>query len=372
MRNFRYIVGALALLWVWIGGVKVGHTQQANAVAGVEKQIATLQRRTHTLLKQRTRARRDYEARARRLRALQNQPASWNRDRKLKQAKRALHQVAQTLSRNDRLQRTVRFRLRAAQKRLVRAIDVRLRGSQLSADRRAYLTLRKRQLVTKLRPVPQPIRLPPSDIDPLSDAAELKTQANLMLRVEKALRREEKRLTSLQRKLRKQDKLRRHHRRANEPDLFNDSPRRTIAYAGNIPRPSGSGGSATPTPTPTPNPPTPNPRRRPGPGIESSPPAGRDVSPSEPIESPPLTEPPAPIESPPVTEPPAQEDTVTEVQIILRDVVRAEDLTALRNAKRSRSRVGVIRTILDQIRRQRARLKKQRSIVEKRAKALSR
>ena len=301
----------------------------ARDVAGSLKRLRKLQGQQASL-------RRNYNAQLAELDKLGRLRASWNRDRQISKKKSASASLGRKLAALEKSLRKARSTLIMRRHTLLGAVQSELRGS-VQGKRGVELRRLKTALTARLHPKARRIILPDASLDRLADPEELEEQAALIARAERQLRAEDERLEERYRYYVKQTKLRAQSERATEIARRDDeSIRRSPGLRSD--RNSGLGG-ADPESSPDSNDGT----------------DGTDNGGGEP-----------PSDD-------SRDLTLESSSVILADVV--DDVTAadLRRAGRRAdpsARVRAAKRARVQLKRKLDRLKRQRALIEKRAKEL--
>lgn len=158
--------------------------------------------------------------------ALKRQRPSWRRDGEIRDQLAASLATARRLTAVDAHLREVGRRLAPLRAALVRAADHELSGP-LSATRRALVSQLRAAAARALRPPPDKIVLPDTQIDPLADPEDLEYQAELIREAERQLSREAKKLARREARFSHMAKLTRTRARANQLEALDDhGPRR--------------------------------------------------------------------------------------------------------------------------------------------------
>lgn len=338
----------LTSLQLWLGGlvpsapaqqVRVVQVQPPSPTSNTNRTIA----RVVALDKDRRAAAARKDALARQQQSqlaeidrLKRRRASWRRDRQLETQLAESQQTASQLAGLDRRLRDLDRALQAAHRQVVAAIGAELRlsppSSPTRAARRRYLTGWATASGRALQRTKK-IILPDFEIDPLADPEDLEIQAQRIAQSEKQLEQEISELTERAQRYDRMVKLREKAARATElSGMDDDRPRRSTGRVG-----TGTGAEAD---------------RGQGAGVSND-----DASPSPP------------------EDPSSFGGAESDPTVVLADVVDSGTLDALRRAESSgdpRARAKATSRARLQVQAQLEKLRKQRQLVERRAKQLRR
>jgi uncharacterized membrane protein YgcG len=200
------------------------------SLRGVEQKLAQL-------TAQRSQLRRRYDEQLSAIDRLKKQRASWRRDRELNRAQADANDTAKRLTALDRSVRVAQQQLGSARRAAVAAIDREL-AAGVSGPRAVQLG-KLRVLLAPPAPAPKKIVIPNGEIDPLADPEELERQAAAIAAVEKQLEAQRIGLDQQHNDLELVAELRSAHERAGELSTRDDDqPHRSA------PRSSGRGDEA--------------------------------------------------------------------------------------------------------------------------------
>ena len=279
---------------------------------------------------------RRYEGQLREIDQLKKSRASWRRDRLIRQHKAASLTTGRQLQELDQRIRGLDKRLRGRRQALVAAVDRELEEAKLSRARTSKLRGMRRSAARALHR-DKKIVLPDDTIDPLADPEELEYQAERIQQSERQLTREISRLAERAKRYRHMDKLRKKQARAAEAGRWDDSrSRRTTGRSSD--RQNGEGA-----------------------GLASADDADGEAD--------------GPAAAPLDDEPSYGGGEYSDPTVVLVDVVDTDTLDALRSAQVSSNLVVKARAAErahKQVSSQLERLRKQRQVIEKRAKRLRR
>jgi hypothetical protein len=339
-----FLIALLTSLQLWLGGlvpsvpgqqVRVAQAQPPSPTGHTNRTIA----RVVALDKDRRAAADRKDALAHRQQAqlaeidrLKRRRASWRRDRQLETQLAESQQTASQLAGLDRRLRGLDRALQAAHRQVVAAVGAELRLAPPSSVRRRYLTGWAAASGRALQRTKK-IILPDFEIDPLADPEDLELQAQRIAQSEKQLEQEILELSERAQRYDRMVKLREKAARATElSGMDDDRPRRSTGRVG-----SGAGAEAD---------------RGQGAGVSND-----DASPAPP------------------EDPSSFGGAESDPTVVLADVVDSGTLDALRRAESSgdpRARARATGRARSQVQAQLERLRKQRQLVERRAKQLRR
>lgn len=339
-----FLIALLTSLQLWLGGlvpaapaagVRVAQAQSPSSVTNTNRAIS----RVAALEKDRRAAADRKDAVAERQQAqlaeidrLKQRRASWRRDRQLESQLAESQQTAAQLAGLDRRLRELDRSLQTAHRQLLAAIDAEHRLARPEPARRRALSgwaaVSRRALQRNKK-----IVLPDFQIDPLADPEDLEFQAQRIAQSEKQLEQEIAELAARAQRYDRMVKLREKAARAAElSGLDDDRPRRTTGRIS-----TGAGAEAD---------------RGGGAGLSND-----DVSPSPP------------------EDPSSFGGSESDPTVVLADVVDSGTLDALRRAETSgdpRARSKATDRARSQVQAQLDKLRKQRQLIERRAKQLRR
>lgn len=179
---------------------------------------------------------------------LKKQRSSWNRDQKLKKALAAARDVATALEKRAEAAAKLDQQLKAERKALIAAIDRELAAQPAPAEARRAKLVKLRADVQARVGGRRPVRAADEEIDPLDDPEDLDEKAQELADSEAELRAEEARLGKRAEHYRKQAKLQRSRRRADEIDVYDDDQPRRQGSRGGSTGTQGARGDEEPAP----------------------------------------------------------------------------------------------------------------------------
>lgn len=334
------------------------NTAHSAATDRAAERVAATRRARQQAGAEQAKLARQYEAQLDEIDRLKRQRASWRRDRLIRARMSESHATAQALEELAERIRRLDALLRSRERALVEAIAREYQAGPAPL-RRAQLDRWQQSARRHLRGTSKKIVLPDDQLDPLADPEELEYQAALIRESEEELIAELTRLARQTDHYQHMADLRRTRSRASELGAFGDDrPRRSAGHAntsapavpsdsddrggdGTNEDPAGGGSAPPPAPPEDQAPPSDLPDESDGPGI------------------------------PPTGEPESQ----IMFDIILADVVDAPTLEALRTAERSSDpalKAQATKRAHAQVRARLERLRKQRQLIQKRARELRR
>ena len=197
-------------------GSQLATAQQLASATNRAARSETIAQKSLAALKgKRSTLRKSYNAQLAEIDKLGRQRASWNRDRQLSKKKSASAALAKQLAKLDKQLRRASRVLQKRRQKLLRAVESELGGS-VAGKRASELRRLRAALGKRLRPKAKKIIVPELAIDRLADPEELEEQASLIARAERQLRKEDEKLEERYRYYLKQQKLRAQSERATE------------------------------------------------------------------------------------------------------------------------------------------------------------
>jgi hypothetical protein len=331
--NVRALLVMLLLLGPAAAGAAVaGATEVDDLVAHVGR----LEQQRAQTAAARDVLRQRYQQKAAAVGALKAEPSSWGRDRRLGAALADAKELATGLDAKDDELRALDAQILAGARALVAAADRELAADPPpDADRVAVLARARGQAAARLGAAPR-LKLPDDRIDPADDAEDLDLKAAGLLRAEGQVRAEQDKLTRRASYYRRQAKLARARRRADEQDVFAEEAARRVASPTRPSQTADVAHGAAP----------PNPQTGPGPGTAGASPPGPGA---------------------------ADAELASDAATYLADVVQAATVEQLRHAERSadpESRARAAEQASADLAAQAARLHQRRLEMEQRARKL--
>lgn len=221
----------------WAQPARPAATASAASVEQLQVRVRSAEQKVAQLTAQRTQLRRRYDEQLSAIDRLKKQKASWRRDRELNRAQADANDTAKRLTALDRSVRVAQQQLGSARRVAVAAIDRELAAGVTSA--RAVQLGKLRAMLAPPAPAPKKIVIPNGEIDPLADPEELERQAAAIAAVEKQLEAQRIGLDQQHKDLELVAELRSAHERAGELSTRDDDqPHRSA------PRSSGRGDEA--------------------------------------------------------------------------------------------------------------------------------
>ncbi len=241
MLRSLWLACVLAVAPVATAWAQPGQPAAAAATAMVQqaqRNTRLFEQKLVQLTNQRVEMRRRYDEQLTAIDRLKKAKASWRRDRELNKAQADANDTAKILTALDNQIKAAQQAVGKSRGALVIAIDAELAAGATGA--RAQQLAKLRAQVAPATPAPKKIVIPNAEIDPLADPEELERQAAALAAVERQLEAQRKGLDQQHKDLELVAELRSAHERAGELSIRDDDQPHRGAQ-----RPSGGGRVAT-------------------------------------------------------------------------------------------------------------------------------